>query len=109
MAPTIMHIDTNSEMMNRKGFVSNREICEICSKTVYPTEKMTVESKPIHQSCFKCHHCKRQLTLSNFASVNQKVYCKTHYIELFKKAGGKYGRLFYLKSCMGMKDLRVTS
>jgi len=28
--------------------------------------------------------------LSNFASVNKQVYCKIHYVELFKNCGGKY-------------------
>jgi UDP-N-acetylglucosamine/UDP-N-acetylgalactosamine diphosphorylase len=44
----------------------------------------------MHTYCFKCEHCKRQLTLGNFAAVNQVFYCKTHFVEIFKKAGGKY-------------------
>lgn len=36
-----------------------------------------------HQPCFKCTHCKSQLTLLSFAQVSGQLYCKPHYHELF--------------------------
>ncbi|GBG31423.1 LIM domain-containing protein 2 [Hondaea fermentalgiana] len=64
--------------------------CACCDKTVYKLEELQVDKTIMHKSCFKCAHCKRQLTLSNFAAVSNKLYCKTHFIELFHTAGGKY-------------------
>ncbi|KAH3732444.1 hypothetical protein Pelo_16722 [Pelomyxa schiedti] len=31
-----------------------------------------------HKSCFKCSHCNKLLTLGNYASMNNKIYCKPH-------------------------------
>ena len=71
-------------------FGAPAEKCTVCLQSVYPLEKMVVEGRTIHKSCFKCEHCKGQLSLSGFASVNGRVYCKPHYIKLFKESGGKY-------------------
>ena len=64
--------------------------CFVCTKSVYPQEKLTVDKHILHKWCFKCAHCQRTLTISNFAAVNQKLYCKTHYLELFRSSGGSY-------------------
>lgn len=64
--------------------------CKLCDTSVYPIEQMVVDKKTFHKTCFKCEHCKRLLTLSNFASVSDKFYCKVHFKELFSAAGGKY-------------------
>lgn len=69
------------------------EKCSVCGKTVYPLEMITIAGMKMHKSCFKCKHCVRQLTISNFAEVNKTLYCKTHYEEIFKSAGGKFDQL----------------
>jgi hypothetical protein len=63
-------------------FKQNR--CGVCEKTVYKMEEILVDNKSFHKrSCFRCNKCKRQLTLGNFAAVNQQLYCKTHCKFLF--------------------------
>ena len=66
------------------------EKCGVCEKTVYKLESITITGKMMHKTCFRCTHCNRQLSISNFADVNKKLYCKTHYEEIFKSAGGRY-------------------
>uniref|UniRef100_A0A7S3LN58 LIM zinc-binding domain-containing protein n=1 Tax=Aplanochytrium stocchinoi TaxID=215587 RepID=A0A7S3LN58_9STRA len=66
-------------------------LCGYCQKTVFKMEEFKVDNSVLHRQCFKCTHCKRKLTISSFASVNGKFYCKTHYLELFAKSGGTYG------------------
>ena len=64
--------------------------CYVCDGSVYAMEEFNVDGKCLHKTCFKCDHCKRGLTISNFAAVNGKFFCKTHYMELFKSSGGSY-------------------
>ena len=40
-----------------------------------------------HKECFKCTHCKGQLTLLNFAQIKGVLYCKPHYMEMFSRRG----------------------
>ena len=59
-------------------------VCAGCQKRVYAMDpQMGFEGAVFHQSCFKCTHCKSQLTLLTFAQVNGIPYCKAHYMELF--------------------------
>ena len=64
--------------------------CPVCDDAVYATEAFVVDGCTLHKSCFKCNHCSRRLTISNFAAVNKKFFCKTHYFEIFQKSGGTY-------------------
>ena len=57
---------------------------------MYKLEKITVDKMEMHKSCFKCAECHRQLTISNYAAINNTLYCKTHYIKMFKDSGGSY-------------------
>jgi len=74
-----------------------RETCGQCHQVVYPTEKMVLEGMVIHKTCFTCKHCKRTLTVSNFAAVRHmclfedplsdfmsRVLRKISYFELFR-------------------------
>lgn len=91
----------------------------MCDKTVYQLEKMQVDTMCMHKACFKCAtsvelksirvlraavasscaailltlmylRCHRQLTISNYAAINNTLYCKTHYVQMFKDSGGSY-------------------
>ena len=68
----------------------NVEKCLQCEKSVYPMERFSREGATYHKECFKCTHCNSQLTLTGFAMINSKPYCKPHYKQLFKEAGGRY-------------------
>jgi len=64
--------------------------CAQCKETVYPLEKIVLAEKPFHRGCAKCSHCQGTLTISSFASADGKLFCKPHFMELFKSTGGKY-------------------
>ncbi|CAG7905563.1 unnamed protein product [Brassica rapa] len=68
-------------------FSGTQEKCATCSKTVYPIEKVTVESQTYHKSCFKCSHGGCPISPSNYAALEGILYCKHHFAQLFKEKG----------------------
>lgn len=68
-------------------FAGTREKCVGCQKTVYPTEKVSVNGTPYHRSCFKCTHGGCTISPSNYIAHEGKLYCKHHHIQLFKEKG----------------------
>ncbi|KAG0627446.1 hypothetical protein M758_2G201500 [Ceratodon purpureus] len=68
-------------------FAGTQEKCVACGKTVYLIEKTTVEDLPYHKTCFKCAHGSCTISLSNYASLEGRLYCKHHYAQLFKEKG----------------------
>ncbi|CAJ1084411.1 LIM domain and actin-binding protein 1a isoform X2 [Xyrichtys novacula] len=71
-----------------KGFrLPARETCVSCSKTVYPLERLVANQSVYHSSCFRCSHCNTKLSLANYASLHNNVYCKPHFCQLFKAKG----------------------
>ncbi|XP_038995458.1 LIM domain-containing protein WLIM1-like [Hibiscus syriacus] len=61
--------------------------CKACEKTVYWVDQLTVDNKVYHRACFRCHHCKGTLKLSNYCSFEGVLYCKPHFDQLFKRTG----------------------
>jgi hypothetical protein len=49
--------------------------------------QITVEDLPYHKTCFKCAHGSCTISLSNYASLEGRLYCKHHYSQLFKEKG----------------------
>ncbi|XP_043080637.1 LIM domain and actin-binding protein 1a [Puntigrus tetrazona] len=64
-----------------------RETCIMCLKTVYPLEKLVANQQIYHNTCFRCAYCNTKLSLVNYASLHNNVYCKPHYCQLFKAKG----------------------
>jgi hypothetical protein len=64
--------------------------CTRCQQSCYPLEKVVLGEKPFHRNCAKCFHCSGQLSLSSFSILEGNLYCKPHFMELFKASGGKY-------------------
>uniref|UniRef100_A0AAQ4QMD9 LIM domain and actin binding 1a n=1 Tax=Gasterosteus aculeatus aculeatus TaxID=481459 RepID=A0AAQ4QMD9_GASAC len=64
-----------------------RETCVACLKTVYPLERLVANQHVYHSSCFRCSHCNTKLSLVNYASLHNNVYCKPHFCQLFKAKG----------------------
>nr|XP_020510553.1 LIM domain and actin-binding protein 1 [Labrus bergylta]XP_029137235.1 LIM domain and actin-binding protein 1 [Labrus bergylta] len=64
-----------------------RETCVSCQKTVYPLERLVANQHVYHSSCFRCSHCNNKLSLVNYASLHNNVYCKPHFCQLFKAKG----------------------
>jgi len=63
------------------------QICAKCEKTVYPLEMVQACEKSFHKQCFRCKHCDMVISLKNFAAIEGEVYCKPHYLELFRSKG----------------------
>ena len=64
-----------------------RDSCSMCSKTVYPMEKITADDKIFHKTCLRCLHCNKVLSLGNYAALNGGFYCKPHFKQLFALKG----------------------
>ncbi|XP_061684316.1 LIM domain and actin-binding protein 1a isoform X2 [Syngnathoides biaculeatus] len=64
-----------------------REACVSCQKTVYPLERLVANQQVFHSACFRCCHCNTKLSLVNYASLHNNVYCKPHFCQLFKAKG----------------------
>lgn len=61
--------------------------CSACFKTVYPMESITTDKHIFHKTCFCCKHCKKKLSMLNYASLYGELYCTFHYQQLFKTKG----------------------
>ncbi|XP_056590715.1 LIM domain and actin-binding protein 1 isoform X2 [Triplophysa dalaica] len=70
-----------------KFYVSVKESCVTCQKTVYPLEKIIADQQIYHKTCFCCAFCSTKLRLGTYASLNGKIYCKPHFSQLFKSKG----------------------
>ena len=70
--------------------------CVVCAKSVYEIEKLVADERVFHKTCFKCGHCSKTLSLGNYASIDEKTYCKPHFKQLFAEKGGNYGEAFGL-------------
>ncbi|KAJ4964173.1 hypothetical protein NE237_024112 [Protea cynaroides] len=68
-------------------FAGTTQKCKACEKTVYLVDQLTVDNKVYHKACFRCHHCKGTLKLSNYSSFEGVLYCKPHFDQLFKMTG----------------------
>ncbi|KAE8292810.1 LIM domain and actin-binding protein 1 [Larimichthys crocea] len=78
----------SSQLKSSKSFrLPVRETCVSCLKTVYPLERLVANQHVYHSSCFRCSHCNTKLSLANYASLHNNVYCKPHFCQLFKAKG----------------------
>ncbi|KAK8521486.1 hypothetical protein V6N13_077587 [Hibiscus sabdariffa] len=68
-------------------FAGTTQKCKACEKTVYLVDQLTTDNKVYHKACFRCHHCKGTLKLSNYSSFEGVLYCKPHFDQLFKMTG----------------------
>ncbi|XP_030279331.1 LIM domain and actin-binding protein 1a [Sparus aurata] len=79
---------SSSQLKTSKSFrLPVRETCVSCLKTVYPLERLVANQHVYHSSCFRCSHCNTKLSLANYASLHNNVYCKPHFCQLFKAKG----------------------
>ncbi|ESW07020.1 hypothetical protein PHAVU_010G095700 [Phaseolus vulgaris] len=68
-------------------FSGTLDKCAVCSKTVYPLEKVSLEGECYHKTCFRCAHAGCPLTHSNYAALDGVVYCRVHFAQLFMEKG----------------------
>ncbi|XP_074308176.1 LIM domain-containing protein WLIM2b-like [Silene latifolia] len=69
------------------SFSGTVQKCKVCDKTVYLMDQLSADGVAYHKSCFKCHHCKSQLQLHSYSSMEGVLYCKPHFEQLFKESG----------------------
>lgn len=69
------------------AFAGTQEKCKACGKTVYLVDQLSADGALFHKACFRCHHCKGTLKLSNYSSLDGTLYCKPHFDQLFKRTG----------------------
>ncbi|KAF2076814.1 hypothetical protein CYY_001891 [Polysphondylium violaceum] len=70
--------------MSRFG---STEKCIVCTKTVYPNDKLAADERIFHKACFRCTVCNNALKLGNYASMESKSYCKPCFKKLFFSKG----------------------
>ncbi|CAN0824828.1 LIM domain-containing protein PLIM2b [Linum grandiflorum] len=68
-------------------FSGTLDKCSTCGKTVYPLEKVTMESECYHKTCFRCAIGGCHLTHSSYAALDGVLYCKHHFAQLFMEKG----------------------
>merc|ERR1712137_835934 len=68
-------------------YLGGSDICLVCSKRVYFSEKLSADDKVFHKTCFRCKHCSKVLSFGNYASLSGQYYCKPHFKTLFKLKG----------------------
>ncbi|XP_019426481.1 PREDICTED: LIM domain-containing protein PLIM2b-like isoform X2 [Lupinus angustifolius] len=68
-------------------FSGTLDKCSVCTKTVYPLEKVTLEGECFHKNCFRCAHGGCHLTHSSYAALDGVLYCRVHFAQLFMEKG----------------------
>jgi len=81
--------------------------CIVCKKTAYVTERFELDGESYHNKCFRCSHCKGHLTMSSYAMIDKKPYCKPHYKELFMSSGGSFDKAFNAGLSKKAKELKA--
>ncbi|XP_059396229.1 LIM domain and actin-binding protein 1-like [Carassius carassius] len=97
--------DQNQPKAVRKFRLPVLETCVTCLKTVYPLEKLVANQQIYHNTCFRCAYCNTKLSLVNYASLHNNVYCKPHFCQLFK-AKGNYDEGFGHRPHKELWDVR---
>ncbi|XP_025201763.1 F-actin-monooxygenase MICAL3 isoform X7 [Melanaphis sacchari] len=62
-------------------------LCESCEKKVYPLEKVEIEGRSFHRSCFRCTQCQCVLRMDTFTWNKNRLYCLPHFKRLFISKG----------------------
>uniref|UniRef100_A0A1I7XKL4 LIM zinc-binding domain-containing protein n=1 Tax=Heterorhabditis bacteriophora TaxID=37862 RepID=A0A1I7XKL4_HETBA len=57
--------------------------CAVCSKIVYPVERVFANKMLYHIQCFKCNKCNKKLTPTHYNSHQGVLLCKVHMLEVF--------------------------
>jgi hypothetical protein len=69
------------------GAEPNNDVCIVCAKRVYLTERLVEDGRLYHKTCFKCEQCKKTLVPGGFAALDGRLFCKPHFKQLFALKG----------------------
>jgi len=83
--------ETPTAIASKFPKASAAEVCHKCQKSVYAFEKIVLDDHETkvsyHKACLRCSHCQVQLVPGNYASMEDKFYCKPHFKQLFAAKG----------------------
>lgn len=84
-----------------------KDKCARCGQAVYLVEKVVVDGKTtrvFHNYCLRCSRCDKVVSLGNYVSIDDTIFCKPHYslemqerktkglqIEVVRSTGGSTG------------------
>ncbi|XP_047147622.1 LIM domain-containing protein WLIM1-like [Vigna umbellata] len=89
--PRIARVERSADQVQNNKvsrlFSGTQEKCVVCKKTVYPIEKVAVDGKSYHKSCFRCTHGGCVISPSNYVAHEHLLYCRHHHTQLFKQKG----------------------
>eukprot|EP00013_Stygamoeba_regulata_P018772 CAMPEP_0177652920 /NCGR_PEP_ID=MMETSP0447-20121125/13427_1 /TAXON_ID=0 /ORGANISM="Stygamoeba regulata, Strain BSH-02190019" /LENGTH=556 /DNA_ID=CAMNT_0019156277 /DNA_START=166 /DNA_END=1836 /DNA_ORIENTATION=- len=68
-----------------EGISSGPKPCHVCTKTVYPSERVAANGKVLHKTCFRCIDCKCTLNLSAYSFNKGKFYCNPHFTRRYQE------------------------
>ena len=71
---------------NSKRGTMGMEVCEECGERVFLMERLGVENRVFHRTCFKCStcHCKLKAGSYEYDTHSDKFYCRQHYREALR-------------------------
>ena len=80
------NLDTGAASAVRRRFQCNNVMktgenaCVVCTKTVYPTERVLGTDRPCHRGCFRCaaDGCGSTLNAKSYVSNGGKLLCPKH-------------------------------
>ncbi|PRP78068.1 LIM-type zinc finger-containing protein, partial [Planoprotostelium fungivorum] len=83
---------TQQQQQRTMPFIAQQqEKCYSCNRTVFATEKITVEEtgqkKIMHKNCLRCKECNQALSLGNYSALEGQFFCKPHFKQLFATKG----------------------
>jgi len=91
-----------------KGMGDQADKCKSCGKTVYATEKVSLqELKGIsiyHKSCLKCSVCSIKLDVSTYGSSAGVIFCKVHLKQYGKPEQVKSDNVFFISPLANKGD-----
>ena len=72
----------------RRSFGSGGgERCAVCTKSVYPAERLATHGQAYHTGCFRCTECNGKLGLHSFErDAAGKLYCKVHFRQVWMQS-----------------------
>ncbi len=71
---------------NAKRGTMGMEQCEACGERVFLMERLGVENRVFHRTCFKCSTCQTKLKAGSYEydTHSDRFYCRQHYREALR-------------------------
>lgn len=85
----LSHVPLRANVSRQSGAkrgTMGAERCEECGERVYLMERLGVENRVFHRTCFKCHTCHIKLKAGSYEydTHTDRFYCRQHYREALR-------------------------